>query len=630
MRVSEQHWFPFRGEQVIRSTLSALVLAVLNVGCRPSTEPSPSFLVDHLEQAHIEVGRDAGLQAGVLSDVITFRGETRRAMPVPFPSRITFDVTLPPNAVLRFAVGASTMEQPTLLVPIEFRVTIDAGDGEERVFAETVRRSQPNRWFPREVDLSRWEDALVRLSLETVRVVDERPVAEQHVLPLWGNPMLVDRHASLTRPNIVLVSIDCLRADHVSAYGYEEPTTPRLDAFARQAVVFENAVATSSYTLPTHASMLTGLPPALHGARVRRAISASAPYVPEALRGAGYRVNAVVAAAFLSPTYGFHRGFHTYQLTGGRAAGVVDRALALLDESLGRTQFLFLHLYDIHAPYAAPEEFIDRFLPDDADVTDLLERIRQHAPPRDDDELARIVGLYDAEVAYVDRELGRFLDELKDRNLYDSSLILVTADHGEAFREHGAWQHGHAAALDKPGLYEEIVHVPLIVKWPAQTTGTSISDVVSQMDVAATLLAAAGLEPSSPWSVDLRRHVDTDGSLVARKTISEVTARHPEHGAGMQLAFRDGTSKYIASFRADTVPELYQTRPLREELYDLASDPDETTNLIEDSGLAPGAFGAALRSYLEAARENSPTDAEDVVLDEELAEELRALGYIDP
>lgn len=605
------------------------MLAATTVCCREATETVPLFFVDRLEQAEIIGERVDDANVEGLWGAVTFRGETRRALTVPFPSRVSFEVTVPPNAVLRFAIGASTMEQPTLLVPLQFGVAVDAGDGEERVFTEKLRRSQPNRWLPREVDLSHWAGASVRLTFDADRVADERPVAEQHVLPLWGNPVLFNSAAQPARPNIILVSIDCLRADHLSAYGYDKPTTPRIDAFARDAVLFENVVAASSYTLPTHASMLTGLPPALHGATVRRAISPSAPYVPESLLRAGYRVNAVVSAAFLSQAYGFHRGFHTYRLTSGRAAAVVDRALGLLDEGEGQAQFFFLHLYDVHAPYAAPADFIHRFGDGETDVTDVLRRMSQQGPPPSDAEIERVIALYDAEVAYVDRELGRFFDELKSRGLYDTSVIILTSDHGEAFQEHGAWEHGRATALDEPGLYEEIVHIPLIVKWPGETMGTRVGNVVSQMDVAATILEAAGIESTSSWAMGLRHHVDGESGSRVRNAISEIATLDSDRGAGLQLVFRTQDRKYIASFRAPTTSELYRSRPIREEVYDLRNDPEETNNLADTSGFELDSFRAALRAYLKAARELAPYDGDDVALDEKLLEQLRALGYID-
>ena len=608
--------------------LFALVGAI--VSCRGASEPTHYFFAEHFDRGEFTLEGGASTPRPARSDVFTLRSETRRALATPLPSAVSFELLVPQNSMLRFAIAASPMGHPTLLVPVDFAVLIDSGDAQEQIFTGTIRRSQPDQWFPQQVDLSRWRGRNVRLTFEARRVAEKRPRAEQFVLPLWGNPVLVDRSTRPAKPSVILVSVDCLRADHLSAYGYPRETSPHIDAFSREAVLFETAVAASTYTLPSHASMLTGLPPSLHGANLSRGISPSVAYAPESLRRAGYRVSAVVSAAFLSQVYGFHRGFHSYRVNGGRAASIIDRALAVVDEGEGQAQFLFVHLYDVHAPYTAPKEFIDRFLEPGVDVTESIRVMTLRARPPNDAELKHVIALYDAEVAYVDQEIGRFFDELKARGLFDTSLIIITADHGEAFQEHGAWRHGRGRSLDKPGLYDEIVHIPLIVKWPGETTGVEVASVVSQMDVSATILEAAGIEFSSPWSLGLRRHRDGGRNVSTRHVIAEAVTRDPKRGASLQIALRDERSKYIASFRASTLSELYETSPIKEELYDLRSDPLEQHNLQADPGYSPGSFRIEVQSYLELVRESSPVDGEDITFDEELLEELRALGYLDP
>jgi len=612
------------------ASLACLVGAL--TGCRDTTAPAPYFFLDHL--ANAEVPRDAaGTNAAAweLSNVFTFRSETRRALAVPFATRVSFEIRIPPNAALRFAYGASTLDRPNLLAAAEFRLLVDDGAGEQRVFTETLPRSDPNHWLPRDVDLSRFAGKKVRLTFATGRVKEERPRAERQMLPLWGNPILVDRRAPSERPDIVLISIDCLRADHVSAYGYARETSPHIDAFARQATLFETAITASSYTLPTHAAMLTGLPPSLHGAILGRAIAPSVPYAPESLARAGYRTTGLVAAPFLSQSYGFHRGFHTYRATGGRAALMIDQALELFDEGRGQPQFFFLHLFDLHWPYSPPAAFRTRFGERPDDITALLQHVLKRRPPESPLQVEQAMALYDAELAYVDQELQRFFDALKNAGVWDNALIIVTADHGEAFYEHGDWDHARPWRHEKPGLYEEIVHVPLIVKWPGERVGRKIPNLVSQMDVSPTILEAAGIEPTTRWAAGLRRWVDGGAGIeeTPRNTITEIVSFHRDRGAGLQIALRNEDTKYIATFRADTVAEIHGTAPVREELYDLRDDPGEQRNLLEHDGDAPGPFRAALRGYLKSVRELAPTAQGDVVPDEKLLEELRALGYVE-
>lgn len=606
-----------------------LTLFASAFGCHhdPPESTSAYFFVDHAQ--HADVSRGSGAQPQKLWDHFTFGYTTRRALTPGLPSRIGFELRVPPDPVLRFATAASTMGRSTLLAPVEFRLLVDSGGREKLVFTATVRRSQPNQWTTHEVDLSPWAGSTARLVFETRRGRGGAPSAEDLILPLWGNPVLVSRAPIESRSHLILISVDCLRTDHLGAYGYERDTSPRIDELAREAALFRTAMSTSSYTLPTHASMLTGLPPSIHGAD-RLGISASVPYLPELLAEAGYRANAAVSAPFLSPSYGFHRGFHTYRNMLTRAESLVNDGLAMLREGYGQNQFLFLHLMDPHWTYSPPEEFITRFRERPRDISGLLARVGTAAPPTER-EREQIIALYDAEIAYVDQQLGRFFEELKRMDLYDNSLIILTADHGEAFYEHGKWEHSRPWRSDGPGLYEEVVHIPLIVKWPKESAAVEIPNVVSQLDIFPTILEAAGLEPPHGWATSLRRYVDGGSPPPhSRRVIAEFISHSAEDGAAMQIAFRDRDYKYMASFRAARIEELFSGDVVKEELYDLGSDPGETRNLLLESA-DPRPYREALRAYLREPRERllSPS-GEAIVLDESVLEELKALGYVEP
>jgi len=314
--------------------------------------------------------------------------------------------------------------------------------------------------------------------------------------------------------NILLVSIDTLRADHLGAYGYARDTSPHLDALARRGVLFETALSTSSWTLPAHASLLTGLEPWQHtlqddGTR----LPARIPTLAAALGARGFYTFAVVSHVYVASPFGLDRGFAHFDdegIAGGTrnptADESIDRLLTALDaRPADRPFFAFLHLFDPHWDYSAPGAWGTRFV-DPAyrgPVDGSYEQMRafagaDRAMPADD--LAALVARYDGEIAFVDAQLGRLFAALRARGLEQDTLIVVTGDHGEEFEEHRRLGHGRT-------LFEEQLRVPLILAGdPRLGTGVRWRDPVSLVDVAPTLLAlfpeasdaSAGAQPGEP------------------------------------------------------------------------------------------------------------------------------------
>ncbi|MEE9263732.1 MAG: sulfatase, partial [Vicinamibacteria bacterium] len=443
--------------RILRSTgtLSILIAALALTACAcdraGSEESGPFYFTDHVEEVEKEFDEAQFVsfrKDGLFAGPITLSDETRLSLTPPLPSRLTFVVRVPAKGLLQFGMGVLGLNQPPLPAGVRFRIHVDAGSGPETVFKGSIPRHQPNRWVDKEVDLGRWENSTVRLTFETTaleprssRRVD--PTDLQSIVPIWGNPVLASSHGIPERPSVFLISIDCLRSDHLGSYGYDRDTTPRIDRLAARGVVFENALSTAPETLPSHMSMFTGLYPAFHGASKWRRLSESTPYLPELLGGSGYEVNGVVTGLYLAQGFGFERGFRVYRFFDDPGAGTaIDAALELVRRARGRSQFLWVHLFDPHWPYAPPKDFLDRFGHRPPDISDLLQNVsQQDEPPADSEAVQHAIDLYDAEILYTDRELGRLLDELESTGLYDRSLILVVGDHGEAFHEHGLWQH---------------------------------------------------------------------------------------------------------------------------------------------------------------------------------------------
>ena len=594
----------------------------------PSSSASlPFFFVDHLADAEGIYNRAkfrSVRKDGALSSSVTMAGETQLSLTPPLPSRMTYEVRIPSNAVLRFSIGATPLGDEALSDPVDFRLHVGSDIGEEIHFSETVRRSGANRWFHREVDLTRWSGKKVRVTFETKLSgsgSDRRPI-----LAVWGSPVLVSSTAEHEKPNLILISIDCLRADHVGAYGYERNTTPSIDELAGDGVVFETTVSTSSWTLPTHMSMLTGLPPSIHGATGQNKLDGSVPYLPELLAQSGYRVDGVTSVDYLSREFGFETGFHSHLfLFDPGADRLVDAALDLIRRGDGQPHFLFLHLLDVHWPYSPPSDFRALFGGRPPNISGLLDKVLHDKEPSNQEEINQVMNLYDGELAYVDQELGRFFDELKAARLYERSLIIVTADHGEAFYEHGYWKHTQT-------LYEEMVRVPLIVKWPEDSPTGNVETMVSQIDVFPTVLEAAGETPPGTWAMSLRRHVDGGPRTTSERTVvAEVTwDALPTRPAMMKIAFRSEQFKYIATLQGPAVKELSPSGIRQEELYDLTRDPSETKNVSLESEHQLRFFRKKLRDYFAEARTfREARRGEKVALDDATLERLRALGYIE-
>lgn len=389
--------------------------------------------------------------------------------------------------------------------------------------------------------------------------------------------------------NVLLVTLDTVRADRLGCYGYEEAETPWLDRLAREGLLFEQASAQVPLTLPSHASLLSGLLPPHHGLRNNGAgaFPEGTATLATLLSGEGYRTGAFLGAFVLDRRFGLSRGFETYDDEIERAPGanvvleaerpgreVVDRALAWLGRQDSRPFFLWVHLYDAHAPYLPPSPH------------------RERHPGRP----------YDGEIASVDEQVGRLLQELERRGLKDSTVVAVAADHGEALGEHGELTHGLL-------LYEPTLRVPLLMRAPGLPAGKAIRTPVSLVDVGPTVAGLIG--KSLPGTLDGR-----DLSSVLRKggepPPSDVYAesQYPAvFGWSPLSSLRRRDLKYISS----SEPELY----------DLGQDPKESNNLAASQRRTGEGFAGRLAEIESGAVETQPMAA-----DAETRERLASLGYV--
>jgi arylsulfatase A-like enzyme len=435
---------------------------------------------------------------------------------------------------------------------------------------------------------------------------------------------------------IVLISLDTLRPDHLGTYGHVRDTSPVLDALADRGVVFEDASSTAPWTLPAHASMLTGLYPSQ--ANVRRSpdrLPASIPTLAAQLREAGYRTVGIASNLWFTIGW-FHQGFEewenlddeisdllhgipnsTEQTPEGLSEQITQLGLKALNDHRERPVFLFLHYFDIHSDYVSRPEFEGLFLPSNFrseskvdGSTVQLDLILAGKTVLDDREREELRTLYDAGIRQLDHRLAPLFDWIEEEVGWKQSLVVVTSDHGEAFFEHdsrdASVKHGNTQ-------YQEQIRIPLIMAGGDLPAGLRITDPVSIIDIAPTLLGAAGITPANPLpGYDLARHWRKGGAPGSSRATYAQSA--PALNRDWLRAVRRGRYKLIINTKLGT-----------RELYDLSADPAETDNLAEALPDLTRELAALLDDFER--RHPDPERKPEFEIDEGTRERLRALGY---
>jgi arylsulfatase A-like enzyme/Tfp pilus assembly protein PilF len=396
------------------------------------------------------------------------------------------------------------------------------------------------------------------------------------------------------RPDVILITLDTTRADRMGFLGSGRALTPHLDALAAQSIVFTRAYAHVPLTTPSHATILTGTYPQFsHIIDLGDPLAKEVPYLPEILHRHGYATAAFVASVVLDPKAaapGFDRGFDTYDAgfhqkapaesryasVERRADVVIDHALAWLVKHPRRPLFLWVHLYDPHHPYDPPEPYKTKYA----------------------------ANLYDGEIASTDTALGRLLDQLHKRALYENSVIAVMADHGEAFGEHGEREHGIF-------LYDETIHVPLLIKLPRQRDpGTRVEEQAGLADVAPTILQAIGI-PAPPSMQGASLLAAVGRAPRDHSIYSESQYAHMAYGWAILRSWRSGNYLFVQA-------------PQRE-LYDQTADPGALHNLATASAAVADTLASQLDDFH---RKTSTAVTTTAGVNPQAADNLRALGYV--
>ena len=531
------------------------------------------------------------------------------------------DLDIPPRAELRFAFGL----QLGLASPVDFKVVLSGGTGgqgtqflsEQVLFEQRLDPSDPGhmkRWHDQRIALPERTGAWLELRAEHA---DGSPLNPLDGSPVWALPEILappvvaakkSESVGSDPPNVVMIVVDTLRADRLHLYGYDRPTSPRLDEWAaRRGVVFEKAVASAPWTLPSHVSLFTGLDAVAHGVNYHHDAPAELELLAERLRDGGYSTAAFTGGAYLAARYGLAQGFDrlVYWSETPQPSAKADDELesGLLGaiqwlETSTEPFFLFLHTYEVHSPYRAREPWYTEFggpplkpltgladssarmrtdvlLPKQEEgyrsLSQLLERDADDTwNPFTGPDQGQLDALYDSGIANADHAIGQLLDHLRESGLEERTLVLITSDHGEGLGErdaHGEPVFGHRH------LYDSHLLVPLIGAWPdGRAGGSRISSQVRLIDVTPTVLDSVGLE--IPEGLD---------GVSLLPLVEDPSAEAP----GTAFSYAGSSNFGLSARMANTRKVIYNHTPWpplhgRIETFDLRRDAGENEILAPD------------------------------------------------
>jgi arylsulfatase A-like enzyme len=558
----------------------------------------------------------------------------------PPKSEYVFDVVLPKDGVLDFGIGivrdqnsegarlfsADEEKEVTFSIILEMR-------GRKKAIFQHVLQLPPRR-----------ESRTLNLSLNKVGLppraekarLSFKTAGAQGVFAFWYNPVLYSR--LVKKPNVILISIDTLRADHLGTYGYDRTTSPNMDALARESAVFLNTYASSPWTLPSHVSMLTSLSGLNHQVYYREEkMDPALLTLADLLRRKDYFCSAITGGAFVSPIFGFSKGFDSYEIRGAdfrdndQTEQCFEGVSRWLDDNAGKNFFLFIHTYQPHSPYHSPAPYNEMFLRKNPKrlsfdvLTDLSKGLFMKLA---DADRQNIMGLYDGEIRYTDEKLIKpLVEKLQQIGIYERTMFIITSDHGEQFYDHGSWNHGNF-------LYEDVLKVPLIIKFPdSKFHGRNSSTIVRVIDILPTILEELGIDfdeksfDGQSLLMILNGKEKEDRIFLADMADPNDTAassRFPQ-----RIAMNSGRLKIILNreFRKeylDSLPERPPSVPPIE-LYDIRADPAEKMNIADKmADLVRRMTGQMNGLYKNVQKRQMPKTQ----MTKELEDQLRALGYI--
>lgn len=559
----------------------------------------------------------------------------------PPTSHFCFTKKINNGSVLEFGFGFHRVKKKSRSRAVIFKIILQTENSKIPLFIRQLN-SRTNFFIRREqISLSPWDNQTIKLHFITkLKKPAVSSIPKSLDIPVWENPM-ISEPSRQPQTNIILISLDTVRPDHLGCYGYSRNTTPRIDKIAEDSVTFLNTYSTTSWTLPAHTSLLCGQTCNIHKMYLpKQQISPQTTLLAEILKKQ-YHTVAFTGGGYLSPQYGFKRGFDQYysfriktqRIRRKEVEIIAYRVCKWLKLNRKKSFFLFLHTYQPHDPYANLSSLGKTYLSKTSKwgqvkLASLLKGKDRFSSQFTPDERQNIVDLYDGELKYTDSMfMGKIIDTLKKYKLYRKSMIIVVSDHGEEFYDHKAWLHDHS-------LYDESIRIPLIVKFPKNRyRGKKIHNIVRITDVMPTILEEAK---------EKVLHLNLSGKSLLpqilgeekgdRAFIVDLDLRLRESAQPDIIAIGSNHFKLILNkkIKSPYIENASLTfRKQQIELYDLKNDPKETKNLALDSRYT-GMCNQMLRE-IRAYEKNFLKGfviKNEVQIDDQIRNQLRSLGYI--
>jgi len=567
-------------------------------------------------------------------------------------------ITIPEKAKFQFSIALHKSSWEKSGDGVLFEVHLNMPNSDKKLifskYIDPKNNDEDRKCFEENIDLSSYQNKKVDFSFSTSCGPNQN---QNFDWAGWGNPRITKtKKIKLTKkkkkPNIILISIDTLRADHLRCFGNNKIHTPNIDKIATDGVIYRSAIAQAPNTLPSHFSILTSLYPTTHLAFHESSplghglnkLTAEKDTLAKALKKEGFSTAAFVDGGYLNHKYGYDQGFDIYDDAGGHLAVINKKVLDYIEKNHNQNFFLFMHFYDVHGPYEPPTQYRNMYYSkhnntgNDTRMEYLkcLEALR-YLNLDDIYSFDRLKANYMGGVTYADNELGKLFDKLSSLNIYDDTIIIILSDHGESFLEHNFYV-GHGLQC-----YDQEVHIPLIIKFPKQKNkSTVIYDQVESIDVMPTILDV--LDVSLNQKAQGRSLLPLFNSK--NTDIERLFAYGEANAHGLRFV-RTNKWKYIYTPKTDVMSivnkqispnsniKLEDHFTHEDQLYNLDSDPLETNNIItKEKGIANELISIMnqkinknnmLARSFKNVRSNGITKPQ---LSEKEKEKLKTLGYI--